>query len=122
MKMSNSSDLKPGNGARAARKIPQGFTFVWSEPGSTHYGKYVDERGVFRGWEPWSNCAERELRKALARLMRLACAAGAVDTVTGRMVIDAARVDDCGPLVRALREMEEYFKSRICSRKGDPCL
>jgi len=106
---------------RAAQKMPHGLTFVLSEPGSLHYGKYIDERGVFRGWEPWPHCKERELRKELTRVMRLACAAGAVDTITARMVIDAARTADCAPLVRALLEVAEYFESRNSSKKGDPC-
>lgn len=100
------------------RSLPQGFKLVPCKAGSLHYGKYVDESGVFRGWAKRPYSEERELRKALARAVRSACAAGAVDAMTARRVIDTARTDDFVPLVTALRQITAYFESRHLSQKG----
>lgn len=100
-----------------AQPLPHGFTLVLCEPDSLHYGRFVDERGVFRGWAPWPHCDGRELRKSLTRLMRTACAAGAVDTMTARKVLDTARADDFMHLLIALREMTVYFEyAGACKR------
>jgi hypothetical protein len=104
--------------AECGRSLPQGYTLVLCRAGSLHYGKYDDESGVFRGWAKRPHSEERELKKALTRTMRSACAAGAVDTMIARRVIDTARTDDFVPLVTALRQMTAYFESRHLSQKG----
>jgi hypothetical protein len=104
--------------AGCGRSLPQGFKLVPCKAGSLHYGKYVDESGVFRGWAKRPYSEERELRKALTRAMRSACAAGAVDIMTARRAIDTARTDDFVALVTALRQMTAYFESRHLSQKG----